>query len=435
MSLKDVVYTKYLTIRNLFVVGNVLLLLLFVAAVAKDHAREWKGIQKEYYKREIGRLREEAEKAPDEAAQAKAAAMLRNMKAQPVAIRQVLIDKMNRVDRCITCHVAQDPNVNPAGTSTYEDHPYMAKANGIHDSHPVEKFGCTVCHGGQGLATAVKAAHGEVEHWEKPLMKGALLQASCAKCHSNAHDAAAMPYAAAWRRGEQLFQEKGCIGCHQVRGEGGPISVDLAEETADKPLSRIDFSHTGLPPEERTLANWIRLHFVKDPRELVPGDPEAHFNEEPIAPSGMPFFDLSPEDADAVTTYVLALSREPIPMDYHVSGAPRTPPTANTPAARGRLVYDKFGCAACHAADARGGTRNFNYENEVEPNLRKTVSTFSREELRARISNGVAVVGKKDPKGATPPLYMPAWKDKIKGQDMEDLLTYLYSIAEKTEEW
>ena len=27
------------------------------------------------------------------------------------------------------------------------------------------------------------------------------------------------------------------------------------------------------------------------------------------------------------------------------------------------------------------------------------------------------------------------WKEKIKGQELDDLMTYLFSIAEKTEEW
>src|SRR5687768_6463035 len=157
MSFKETLFTKYLTIRNLFVVGNALLLVLFLAAVVKDHAREWKPVQKEYYKREVKRLHEALEKGPDEAAKDKAAAELRAMKAQPVAIKQVILDKMDRVDRCITCHVAQDPAVNPSLTSPYEDQPYVAKLNEIHKADPIEKFGCTVCHGGQGLATTAKA--------------------------------------------------------------------------------------------------------------------------------------------------------------------------------------------------------------------------------------------------------------------------------------
>ncbi len=36
--------------------------------------------------------------------------------------------------------------------------------------HPVEKFGCTSCHGGQGWAIDTEAAHGQVAHWEEPLL-------------------------------------------------------------------------------------------------------------------------------------------------------------------------------------------------------------------------------------------------------------------------
>ena len=38
-------------------------------------------------------------------------------------------------------------------------------------THPIEKFGCTSCHGGQGWAIDTAAAHGEVAHWEEPLLE------------------------------------------------------------------------------------------------------------------------------------------------------------------------------------------------------------------------------------------------------------------------
>lgn len=435
MRFKDTLFTKYLTIRNLFVAGNALLLVLFLAAVAKDQIREWKGYQKEYYRREVKRLHEELQAAPDGEEKEKIEKQLRVVKSQRVAIKQVMLPRLDRYDRCLTCHTGMDPALNPSQTTAYKDMPFAAPENDIHKKHPIEKFGCTVCHGGQGLATSVKAAHGEVKHWEKPLLRGALIQASCAKCHGNAMDAKAMPYTAALRRGEELFREKGCIGCHQIHGVGGPVSVDLAEETADKPLSRIDFSHTGLPKEQQTLAAWIKLHFVKPPSELVPGDPEGHFNAEPIAPSGMPFFDLPDPDADALTAYVLSLGKDNVPTDMYVPGQAAPAPTFRSAAEHGRYVYVKYGCAACHGPDGKGGIPNFNYENDVEPDLTKTVNTYTRDELREKIQNGVLAVGKKDPKGATPPLYMPAWKDKIKGQELEDLITYLYSIKVKEEEW
>lgn len=435
MSFKETWFNKIFTIANLFIGGNFVLLVLLVAAVAKDHAREWKPYQKKYLKEEVKRLHAALETASTDDEKERLTRELSAMKGQSVQIRQVMLPRLNRYDRCITCHTAMDTAVNPSGASPYTEHPFAAPENPIHKAHPVEKFGCTVCHGGQDLATGVKSGHGEVKHWEKPLLRGALVQASCAKCHTNVWDAEAMPYPAAWRRGEELFREKGCIGCHQVRGQGGPISVDLAEETADKPLGRIDFSHTGLPKHEQTLANWIKLHFTKDPAELVPGDPEGHYNSEPIAPSGMPFFNLGEEDATALTAYVLSMARDTIPVDMVQVAPPRPEPTFKSPVQHGRYVYEKYGCAACHGADAKGGIRNFNYENDVEPDITKTVGTFTRDELRHKIQFGVPVVGKKDPKGPTPPLYMPPWKDKIKGQELEDLLTYLISIAEKQEEW
>ncbi|MGQ0645120.1 MAG: cytochrome c [Elusimicrobiota bacterium] len=435
MSFKDRLFGRWLTIRNLFVAGNLLLLVLFLAAVAQDHFREWKPYQKEFYRREIQRLKAEREKAVSDDEKTRIDKELRLVKSQPVQVRQVIVDELKRVDRCTTCHLGYDSQLTPSLATSYDDHPFKAASPDIHKAHPVEKFACTVCHGGQGLATTVKDAHGEVKHWEKPLLRDVYLQASCVKCHGNARDPQGLAYVEDWRRGRALFKEKGCIGCHQVKGEGGPISVDLAEDTADKPLSRIDFSTTGLPKDEQTLANWIKIHFTMDPAKLVPGDPEGRYNDEPIPPSSMPFYDLSEKDAEALTTYVLSMAKDHIPSGYYLPGEPEPEPVFKTAAARGRHVYDKFGCAACHGPDGKGGIPNFNYENGVEPDLTLSIGTYTRDELKEKILKGVPVVGKADPKGPTPPLYMPPWAGKIKGQELEDLITYLFSIAEKQEEW
>ncbi len=436
MSLKDVLLTRYFTLRNLFIAGNFLLLALLGIAIVKDQNREWKKYQLEFYRMEKTRLKEALASASSEDEKQILTKQLSLVKSQSIRIRQQMAPALGRYDRCTTCHLGYDPVLSPLSQTPYANHPYSAKPHAVHKAHAVERFACTVCHEGQGLATTVDAGHGRVKHWDKPLRVGAYIQSSCAKCHSDLYDEKAMPQTAVWRRGEAIFKEKGCIGCHQIHGQGGPISVDLAEETADKPLSRIDFSHTGLPEDQRTLANWIRLHFVKDPHELVPGDPKGEFNEEPIAPSGMPFFNLSAEDAEAVTTFVLSLWQDRIPMEYIVPPAgPRPVPELKTAVQRGRAVYEKYGCAACHAPDGTGGVRNYNYVNGTEPNLRKAVPTYTKEELVEKISKGVSPVGKADPKGPTPSLYMPPWKDKIKGQEMDDLVTYLFSIAEKQEEW
>jgi mono/diheme cytochrome c family protein len=434
MTFKEKFFGRVFTLRNMFVGGNVVLLLLFLAVLVKDARREWKPYQKTFFAREKARLAT-ALKAAGPEEREKLERESRDMGAQSVHIRQILLPAFDRFDRCTTCHLGMDSSVTPSLRTSYTDQPFAAPDIPVHAAHPAEKFGCTVCHEGQGLATTVKAAHGDVHHWEKPLRRGALIQASCAKCHNTLEDAAAMPQTGAWRRGRELFVEKGCIGCHQIRGTGGPVSVDLAEETADKPLSRIDFSHTGLAPEERTLSNWIKLHFTKPPSELAPGDPEARVNDEPIAPSGMPFLNLSNEDAEALTAYVLSLGRDLVPPALQKWEALPAVPEEKDPLQRGRRVYEKFGCAACHGPDGKGGIPNFNYKNDVEPDLTKVMGTYTREELREKLEKGVPVVDKKDPHGPTPPLYMPPWKDKIKGQELEDLMTYLLSIGEKQEEW
>ena len=71
----------------------------------------------------------------------------------------------------------------------------------------------------------------------------------------------------------------------------------------------------------------------------------------------------------------------------------------------------------------------------MEPVLTKTVANYTREELRKKIEQGVPVVNKENDKGPTPPLYMPPWKDKISAAEMDALMDYLYSIAEKQAEF
>jgi mono/diheme cytochrome c family protein len=167
-----------------------------------------------------------------------------------------------------------------------------------------------------------------------------------------------------------------------------------------------------------------------DPVVYNPGDPTAAFNTEPIAPSAMPAFLMPEKDADALTAYILGLNRKSIPSQYLVQRPPvaETVPTGSV--AHGRYVYEKYGCAACHGPDARGGIRNYNAQHDVIPNLRRAISTYTREEVKEKISEGVAFVAKHHREGPQPPLYMPSWKSKIKGEELEDLVSYLISIKE-----
>ncbi len=81
----------------------------------------------------------------------------------PVQIRQILLPDLNRVDRCTTCHLAvEDPS--------YGGYPQPLAYHPLHEQHPFEKFGCTICHRGQGRATTTADAHGNVPHWDQPML-------------------------------------------------------------------------------------------------------------------------------------------------------------------------------------------------------------------------------------------------------------------------
>lgn len=103
---------------------------------------------------------------------------------------------------------------------------------------------------------------------------------------------------------------------------------------------------------------------------------------------------------------------------------------ANPQIARGRAVFIKYSCNACHGTDARGGIRNLNAETGGEiSGLLHSSESFTKEELADRIRNGVANVEKADAMGPEPPLKMPAYKDLIAGQEMQDLIAYLWGLG------
>lgn len=459
MNFKDFLFNKLFTLRNLFFLGNFLSLFLFLIVLYQDHFREWKPYQSQYRKLEIESLQKRMS-AGDEKAKEALADELKAAKKRPHEVRQILLSDLRRVDRCATCHQGYDSIVNPALVNDFAEHPFAAPANEIHKRHPPEKYGCTVCHEGQGLATTFKeAAHMSktpeqkaawkekhdwevTEFWENPMNAGPLIYASCSKCHEAHPNVPGMDIV---KKGKQVFFESGCIGCHQVNGEGGPIAPDLAVETSVKPLTRIDFSNAiaaGLiTKHERTLENWIRLHFSTDPAVLTPGDPEGHLspdpqNPQPVAPTAMPYFGFNSGETEALTAYVMSLkSEKTIPYSFRVT-APKEPEPAFAGAVQhGRYVFQKYGCVACHGKDADHGIKVFNRQGERVPDLVKTVGTYTKEELVKKIQAGVNPEEKESASGPTPPLYMPPFREKIKGKELENLIAYLFSIAEKQEAW
>jgi cytochrome c2 len=104
------------------------------------------------------------------------------------------IEDINKVDRCESCHTG----VNRGGFETvtpkyFRSHPYRRTLFAL---HPVEKFGCTTCHDGQGRATTKFYAHAPTDNphdaekhfWEEPLLKGPFMESNCRKCHTEEYE-------------------------------------------------------------------------------------------------------------------------------------------------------------------------------------------------------------------------------------------------------
>src|SRR5262249_36534222 len=70
-----------------------------------------------------------------------------------VEIRQVDLPQLGTVDRCVSCHPGMD---NPAQAGAAQ--PYAPHSGDFLKHHPVERYGCTVCHQGQGAATVFSEA-------------------------------------------------------------------------------------------------------------------------------------------------------------------------------------------------------------------------------------------------------------------------------------
>jgi hypothetical protein len=147
---------------QLFFALSLIALALILGAVWQAAAPRWKKYQQEFH-------RLEAVGEPNAAAQSAV------MNAALV-IRQELLPGLQRVDRCTTCHLGvEDPTMKGAA-QPFRFHADLAP-------HVPAKFGCTVCHGGQGLATEKTNAHGNVPFWQEPLLPRGYIRASCGRCH------------------------------------------------------------------------------------------------------------------------------------------------------------------------------------------------------------------------------------------------------------
>lgn len=297
-------------------------------------------------------------------------------RGQRSEIKQLEPKERGTVERCVTCHLAFDTPMFEDVAEPLRRHPPIV------ESHPPQRFGCVVCHGGEGRAVTVLEAHGQRGVLAKPLLKGAYMQAACFNCHRD--DTLPPAAIASVLQGRELANRYLCLGCHQVNGTGGEEGPDL---------SAVGSHRTWL---------WLYAHLLR-PQGMVVG-------------STMPVYSLPRNHIRDITVYLMTLldardrmgimslqARRVVTSSEALSLRPRHPLDTVTPTGgehAGQVEYDGavlfrgLGCSVCHMIGIRGG--------EIGPSLTHIAHKRTLEDLQRLLRDPEQVF----PGGRMPQLHL-----------------------------
>ncbi len=248
--------------------------------------------------------------------------------------------KVRKVDRCQTCHYFIDKPGFEDLENPYKTHPKLDVYLGGNSPHPMNEYGCTVCHEGRGRALHfARADHSTTdeakrerwkeeygwekqEHWKHPMKPQEYIESSCRKCHEKNE---MVPFAEDLNRGEKLVRRKGCYGCHKIKGHEdlpnpGPGLRKIKAKVDKKWMYRwirkpSAFKHSRMP-------NFYGLSNDSEPR----------------------FRDYNTVEIRAITEYLWNMSETPDNWE-------ELPSDMAGNAERGQELFEKRGCEACHSVN------------------------------------------------------------------------------------
>lgn len=226
-------------------------------------------------------------------------------------LRQIWLPLLDRVDRCGTCHLGIDDPAFAVAPQPYSSHPGTWLS-----THPMDRFGCTPCHDGDGQATDYRhAAHQPLPFVTRPMRPLETIEANCGVCH-RALDA---PDAPRLDEGRALIVQSGCVSCHEIPGFEGLTFHGPALDSI------------GLKVRPEWIVGWLK-------------NPASYLER-----SKMGNFRLSSEDVASLQAFLLSQRTAP-PLDS--AGVDwKIADTAN-----GRALFGELRCVSCHAVNGRGGT-------------------------------------------------------------------------------
>jgi mono/diheme cytochrome c family protein len=255
-------------LRGLFAASSVVFVGVLAVSPVKDFLCEWRQSKREFLRVAAAR--------PDSR---------RLVANYHPGIDQIWIPEISVVDRCTTCHqgIAEPTLLDPSVPQPFRAHPLIP--------HQVEKWGCVICHRGQGLATEFKEAHETTVAWEQPILPIRYIQAACGECHRGE-----LPEAPRLNRGRELLVRLNCVGCHRMEGISRPTMLGP------------DLTRMGSKVSRAWIYKWL-----KEPRTLTDSTGGVTVDGyETEAEPRMPKFRLSEEELRALSAYLSTLTGEAI---------------------------------------------------------------------------------------------------------------------------
>jgi mono/diheme cytochrome c family protein len=326
-------------LRAIFALASVAFVVVLAVSPVKDFFQSWKRYEKDYVSY--------AQTRPD---------TKRLLADFHPGIDQIWLPEMRVLDRCTTCHqgISQASLRDASVPQPFRAHPAIP--------HDVKKWGCVICHRGQGPATEMSEAHETTLAWEQPLLPIRFIQASCGVCHL-----ADLPQTPKLNRGRELLSQLNCSGCHHLQDIERPAMLGP------------DLSNVG----NKLTRQWI-FKWLKEPHTVVDSSGNTvvdgyETEEEPR----MPQFRLTDQEIKALSAYLTTLKGQPIePFKFDQSVVASLQKSAGL-ADQGEVRFRQMFCTTCHSLAVTQDDETKLIGGDIGPELTKVGSKVNPDWLVA----------------------------------------------------
>ncbi len=317
--------------------------------------------------------------------------------------------------------------------------------------HPLERFGCTPCHGGQGHGLTAKSAHAltHAEYWLTPVLgmdehtgktskeKKGYMESNCRRCHdgvmkldfgTDPETNAPKDYAENLTKGMALFEDLGCHGCHAVEGYSALDKIQKVGPSLEKVGSKVK--------DTAWLENWIKKPEAYLPNTTMPNffpvegmsqlvyfknggqrtgvvtETEAQYI---LTADDGTEYKYAKDDVlrivDEVKSIAKYLAEEMKDQDLEESQG--TYSKSESAIKAGEETVKTVGCLSCHSVG--------DYENDFAPALDSVGTKVTPNYLRQWIDN---------PKAYDPDTAMPSLR--LSSRELDNVVAYLMNLQKDT---